>query len=86
MSDFDPDDFRFRDLPRIWRTAMVDEWRSRTWYGKLKYPLWLLASSILWLGFFQLYLLLEGDSIADSIGDRISDALPDTHKDESAGE
>lgn len=43
------DDPQLRDAPAMFWGMIVDEWESRTTYGRLWFPLWLLLSTFQWL-------------------------------------
>jgi len=39
------------------REILVNEWQSRTAYGKLWYPVWLLMSVLWWMSFLMFFAL-----------------------------
>lgn len=68
----------------LW-SVVVEEWRTRTVFGKALYPFWLVFSALEWITFlsFILILAVAGQLVAvfdeDSSIDRV---LPKVYKDE----
>jgi hypothetical protein len=83
MSDQSTDeDPQLRSLPREWKRLMLNEWNSRTSFGKLFYPFWLFESAFQWSVFIGVFLLVEFVSLSVSAGDWFEQKVPSTHKDD----
>lgn len=65
------------------RYTVAGEWASRTWYGKLWFPVWFILSTIQWVifGVFMTVILLaiNSDNILESAARRARSWTPDTH-------
>jgi hypothetical protein len=72
------------------RDRAVSEWQSRTWYGKLWYPVWFLLSTIQWVLFavFMTVILLaiNGDKLLVAAGSGMRSLTPDVHAEDSENE
>jgi len=78
-TDEDP---QLRSLPREWKRLMLNEWTSRTLFGKLFYPFWLSESAFQWSVFICVLLLVEFVSLSVPVGDWVGQKAPSTHKDD----
>jgi len=73
---------QLRSLPGEWWRLMTNEWQSRTSFGKLFYPLWLIESAYQWSIFIGIFVLVEFVSALIVVGDWFERKVPNTHKDE----
>lgn len=64
---------QYRKLPKHWWAQMVNEWNSRTLYGKLFYPFWLAAGGVVWTLVLLAVFILE-------MNERFALEAPNTHK------
>lgn len=74
------DDKTWRDLPEYWKLAAVDEWRSRTAFGKLLYPVWLLGAVLTWVAALSVLLVLSIPFAIVWLTENYVPDLPDTHQ------
>lgn len=67
-------------------TNPVSEWRQRTWWGRLLWPLWLLGQLVLLLTLAGLAVLFEGPGFVNRLFNRsvaaIQKRTPDTYRGE----
>lgn len=76
------------ELPPELIRAAVAEWRSRTKFGKVLYPIWFFENLLLLIGWvlFGGFLILAGKVIhpepKDSESSRLSIPTPEVYKDE----
>jgi len=68
----------------MWREAIVDEWKSRTPFGKIGFPVWLLLSSVEWIAAAGLlaFIILAGNLVqaAKGSGSGRKRWMPDVYK------
>lgn len=67
--------------PKYWVTTPYYKWRGLTWFGKLLFPVWLVASVGVWIvAFFFIGVILILTS-CENTANWVWSKLPDVHKD-----